>query len=185
MLAATVSGCGPVRTHGDGSYMSTYGYAFPPPGFLSFCSAEPEICSTEGTPEPVVLSDARRAELEQVNRRINRRIHERPDPSPDGAAADDWRLPQSEGDCEDFAIAKKKALLDRGWPAHSLLLTVGWLGDEGHTVLTVRTNEGDLILDNRSEAVLDWAQTPYRYFARQAAGEGSEWTRIADTPLPS
>lgn len=178
-LVATLSGCG-LMTQNQGTHMSTRGYAFPPPGFLSFCSAEPEICSTEGLPQLAMLTDARRAELERINQAINHRIRERPDEMTVGSISDDWQLPRTVGDCEDFAIAKKKALLEQGWPASSLLLTVGWLGDEGHTVLTVRTNEGDLILDNRTDTIQDWSQTPYRYFARQAPGAGSEWMRIAE-----
>lgn len=182
VLTTTLSGCGLMTMQKQAAYMSTRGYAFPPPGFLSFCSAEPEICSTEGVPQFAMLTEDRRAELERINRGINHRIRERPD-SPSGVAADDWRVPQSVGDCEDFAIAKKKALLDSGWPASSLLLTVGWLGDEGHTVLTVRTSEGDLILDNRTDAIQTWSETPYRYFARQAPGVGDQWMRIADGDL--
>ena len=83
-----------------------------------------------------------------------------------------------QGDCEDFAIMKKSELIKRGWPRSALLLTVGWLGMQGHTVLTVRTSEGDLILDNRTSAVRNWSQTSLRYFARQSQSNGRTWERI-------
>ena len=38
--------------------------------------------------------------------------------------------------------------------------------------------EGDLILDNRTSRIKDWSRTPYRYFARQAQGNGAKWQRI-------
>jgi predicted transglutaminase-like cysteine proteinase len=108
---------------------------------------------------------------------VNRRIAERSDLETTGKA-DDWRLPEDKGDCEDFAILKKRELVRRGWPSSVLLLTVARSGDEGHTVLTVRTNEGDLVLDNWTSAIKDWSRTPYRYFARQSQSNGKNWERI-------
>ncbi len=59
-----------------------------------------------------------------------------------------------------------------------LLLTVASYHGDGHSVLTVRTNEGDLVLDNLTNSVRDWSSTPYSYFARQAQGNGRHWERI-------
>ena len=87
-------------------------------------------------------------------------------------------MPRNKGDCEDFAILKKRELVRRGWPGSVLLITVARSGGEGHTVLTVRTNQGDLILDNRTSAIKDWSRTPYRYFARQSQANGKNWERI-------
>ncbi|MHC2540142.1 putative transglutaminase-like cysteine proteinase [Sinorhizobium meliloti] len=88
-------------------------------------------------------------------------------------------MPTAYGDCEDFAILKKRELLKRGWPASALLLTVARYRGEGHTVLTVRTSEGDLVLDNRTNSVRDWSRTPYNYFARQSQSNGKRWELIA------
>jgi predicted transglutaminase-like cysteine proteinase len=92
--------------------------------------------------------------------------------------ADEWDLPKDRSDCEDFAILKKSELIRLGWPRSALLLTVARRGGEGHTVLTVRTSEGDLVLDNRTLAIRDWSRTPYRYFARQSQSNGKLWERI-------
>ena len=73
---------------------------------------------------------------------VNTHIAERSDISMFGWD-DVWTLPSNQGDCEDFAIMKKEELIKRGWPASVLLLTVGRLKGQGHTVLTVRTS-GDL-----------------------------------------
>jgi predicted transglutaminase-like cysteine proteinase len=69
--------------------------------------------------------------------------------------------------------------MKRGWPSAALLLTVARMpmSHQGHVVLTVRTSEGDLILDNRSNTVKDWSKTSYRYYARQAQ-KASGWDRI-------
>lgn len=160
-----------------GTRMQLLGNAFAPPAFRAFCAREPRLCSTDGRQTVVALDERRFAELASVNRSVNRRIVERDDRITSGNA-DQWQLPDRYGDCEDFAILKKAELMKRGWPAAALLLTVARSSGEGHTVLTVRTTKGDLVLDNLSGAVRDWSRTPYRYFARQAQGDGRRWQRI-------
>ncbi|MEJ6781677.1 transglutaminase-like cysteine peptidase [Aminobacter sp. Piv2-1] len=160
-----------------GTSMETKGQAFAPPAFASFCGREPGLCSTSGGKKVVALKPGLSSELQQVTRAVNARIKERSDVE-NGGKEDDWRVPTAYGDCEDFAILKKRELIKRGWPASALLLTVARYRGQGHTVLTVRTSEGDLILDNLTSSVKDWSRTPYSYFARQAQGNGSRWERI-------
>lgn len=118
------------------------------------------------------------SELSQVNVAVNARIKEHSDRANVGKD-DDWRVPARYEDCEDYAIAKKRELLKCGWPASALLLTVARFPGGGHTVLTVRTSEGDLVLDNQTNAVRDWSRTtPYVYLARQSQLDGSRWELI-------
>jgi predicted transglutaminase-like cysteine proteinase len=177
LFAAALVATGYSEASETGTTMATRGYAFAPPAFKAFCAREPELCSTRGGAKLVKLTPARQEELSSVNGFVNRRIRERSDIQTAGQA-DDWRVPTREGDCEDFAILKKAELLKRGWPASALLLTVATLGGEGHTVLTVRTDKGDLVLDNRTSAIRDWSRTPYRYFARQSQSNSGKWMRI-------
>jgi len=167
--------CG--QTSSAGTVMQVTGQAFPPPAFKSFCALERALCSTRGSKKVVELTSARRLELSEVNSAVNHRIAERSDVATSGKA-DDWTVPSKQGDCEDFAILKKSELIKRGWPASALLLTVARSFGQGHTVLTVRTSEGDLVLDNRTSAVRDWSRTSYRYFARQSQSNGKTWERI-------
>lgn len=161
-----------------GTSMITKGGAFAPPAFYSFCSREPRLCSTSGGKKVVALQPKLHAELQQVNSSVNSRIKQRSDRATVGKD-DDWRLPTNGyGDCEDIAILKKHELLKRGWPASALLLTVARHRGDGHTVLTVRTSQGDLVLDNLTNSIRDWSSTPYNYFARQAQGNGKSWERI-------
>ncbi|MDX8498703.1 transglutaminase-like cysteine peptidase [Mesorhizobium sp. VK4C] len=160
-----------------GTTMETRGKGFAPPAFYSFCSRQPSLCSTAGGTKVVTLRSGLSAQLKQVNRSVNSRITELSDRAVVGKD-DDWRVPTVSGDCEDIAILKKLELMKRGWPASALLLTVASYHGEGHTVLTVRTNEGDLVLDNLTNSVRDWSSTPYSYFARQAQGNGRRWERI-------
>jgi predicted transglutaminase-like cysteine proteinase len=165
------------QASGAGTTMQTQGYAFAPPAFKAFCAKEKTLCDTKGRTKVVDLTGTRKAELARVNAAVNRRIAERSDVSTTGKA-DEWNLPKDQGDCEDFAILKKSELIKLGWPASALLLTVAHSGNEGHTVLTVRTSQGDLVLDNRTSAIRDWSLTPYRYFARQSQSNGKVWERI-------
>lgn len=161
------------------SVMKPLGYAFAPPGFYPFCEQQPGLCSTDGDLDAMTMTPARMAELKAVNRSVNHDFRQREDKA--GISGDRWGLPNAAGgDCEDLAIMKKAELLKRGWPASTLLLTVGTLNGAGHAVLTVRTSDGDLVLDNMNDAIKPWLRTPYKYFARQQpnAGGGAEWTRI-------
>lgn len=176
-LAMVATGCSETMQTTN-AMMVTKGYAFPPPAARAFCTSHPRLCSTDGQVKLVTLTPARKAELEAVNTSVNRRIEERSDLVTAGSV-DDWRVPTKQGDCEDIAILKKSELLKRAWPASALLLTVATLGGEGHTVLTVRTDKGDLILDNRGSVIRDWSRTSYHYFARQSQSASGKWVRIS------
>ena len=176
LIALLLSFAGPFAAQA-GTTMETKGKGFAPPAFYSFCSRQPGLCSTSGGKKVVALQPRLSSELNQVNRSVNSRITEISDRAAVGKD-DDWRLPTVSGDCEDIAILKKRELMKRGWPASVLLLTVASYHGEGHTVLTVRTSAGDLVLDNLTNSVRDWSSTPYSYFARQAQGNGRRWERI-------
>ena len=178
-VAAVVAlaGCSEtVHNSGNSAMMATAGSAFAPPAARTFCARQPRFCTPTGHVKQVKLSDRRAADLQAVNSSVNTRIRERNDSS--AGIGDDWRIAGKEGDCEDIAIRKKSELMKRGWPASALLLTVVTLGGAGHTVLTVRTDKGDMILDNRTGAVRNWSQTSYRYFARQSQSQRGKWVRI-------
>ncbi|HXV31120.1 MAG TPA: transglutaminase-like cysteine peptidase [Sinorhizobium sp.] len=160
-----------------GTIMRTAGEAFAPPAFAPFCARESRLCRTGGGKEMVALLPEKARQLKEVNSAVNARIKERSDLTTVGRD-DDWRVPTTYGDCEDFAILKKSELLKRGWPASALLLTVARYRGQGHTVLTVRTSEGDLVLDNLTNAIRDWSRTPYDYFARQSQRDGRRWELI-------
>ncbi len=65
-------------------------------------------------------------------------------------------------------LLKRRTLIEHGYPESTLLITVVRdENNEGHAVLTVRTDQGDFVLDNKRREVMRWADTPYTY--RQAA----------------
>jgi predicted transglutaminase-like cysteine proteinase len=51
----------------------------------------------------------------------------------------------------------------------------------GHAVLMVRTDRGDLILDNQDGMVRLWNETPYQFVKRQSQENAGAWVLIDDT----
>jgi predicted transglutaminase-like cysteine proteinase len=92
-----------------------------------------------------------------------------------------WAYPGKRGDCEDYVLLKRRDLIQKGWPTGALLITVVRKRDgEGHAVLTVVTDRGDLILDNLEPRVLVWDDTDYLYVKRQSELNSGQWTAIDD-----
>jgi predicted transglutaminase-like cysteine proteinase len=90
-----------------------------------------------------------------------------------------WAYPKAVGDCEDYALEKRRALMQRGISLANLLMTVVRKSDgEGHAVLTVRTDKGDFVLDNLNPKVLEWDRTDYRYLKRQSSENTGRWVSI-------
>src|SRR5690606_32640757 len=90
-----------------------------------------------------------------------------------------WDYPVDVGDCEDYVLEKRRLLHAAGIPLSNLLITVVRKPDrEGHAVLTVRTDHGDFILDNLTDAVLPWQETRYTFLKRQASTHTGRWVAI-------
>jgi predicted transglutaminase-like cysteine proteinase len=94
---------------------------------------------------------------------------------------DKWDYPSDgKGDCEDYALFKRKILIEEGFPRQALLITV--VKDEhneGHAVLTVKTN-GEFVLDNMNDEVKPWDHTGYRFVKRQSESDQNVWVQIGD-----
>ena len=92
-----------------------------------------------------------------------------------------WSYPEVVGDCEDYVLLKRALLIERGFSAADLLITVVRKPNgEGHAVLTLRTAEGDFVLDNLKDSVRSWTETPYTYLKRQASFHAGRWVDIED-----
>jgi predicted transglutaminase-like cysteine proteinase len=160
-------------------YMRVFGVAQPPYGFVQFCERMPAECA-QGVPEEQRFSATpeRLSELDALNRAVNREIAPATDMEIYGQA-EYWTIPTTRGDCEDYALLKRKRLIARGWPASALLMTV--VRDEkgeGHAVLTARTVQGDFILDNKVNEVKSWNRTRYEYVMRQSYLNPTIWMSL-------
>ena len=177
---ALASPLGPPREQDRGSpYMRVFSVTQPPYGFVAFCDRTPGECK-QGPLEEQRFSatPARLSELDSVNRTVNREIAPATDLEIYGVA-EYWTIPTVRGDCEDYALLKRKRLMERGWPASALLMTV--VRDEkgeGHAVLTARTAQGDFILDNKVEEVKVWHRTGYDFMMRQSYLNPSIWMSL-------
>lgn len=150
-------------------YMRVYGVAQPPYGFVQFCERMPSECKAGVIQEQrFETSSERMAELDKINRQVNREIAPATDMEIYGQT-EYWTIPTKRGDCEDYALLKRKRLIARGWPSSALLMTV--VRDEkgeGHAVLTARTTQGDFVLDNKVNEIKVWHRTGYKYVMRQS-----------------
>jgi predicted transglutaminase-like cysteine proteinase len=167
------------------AFMRVYGNAQPPYGFVRFCETTPRECVGETRQDLRFAADAMRlAELDDVNRMVNTTIEPLTDLELYGVT-EHWTLPVDKGDCEDYALLKRKMLIARGWPASALLLTV--VRDEkgdGHAVLTARTAQGDFILDNKIGEVRPWNKTPYEFVMRQSYLNPKVWVSLDPLQAP-
>ena len=50
----------------------------------------------------------------------------------------------------------------------------------GHAVLMVRTDRGDLVLDNQDGMIQLWSDTPYQFLKRQSQHHAGEWVNLND-----
>ena len=92
------------------------------------------------------------ADLTRINKWVNDTVQPMTDLEHWGVV-ERWSYPDDGyGDCEDYVLLKRRMLMQAGWPRQALLITVvrDKRGD-GHAVLTVKTDQGEFILDNQNE----------------------------------
>lgn len=166
-----------------GDAIARIGFGAPvvaPFAHVRFCLAHPGQCERRNVSlrKPVIrLTAERQAWLDSLNRRVNRTIRARPDPR--GPVNDQWSLAPAAGDCDDFAVTKRQALLAAGWPSSAALLVRAQLPNgQYHLVVMVRTDRGDLLLDNLTDKVQPWSRPLYRWVDLQSAQDPRIWRRV-------
>ena len=157
-----------------------------PIGWTDFCAQSPREC--EGRPleaRDVVLSQKAWKDLARTNKWVNDSIKPMTDMDHWGVV-ERWSYPDDGyGDCEDYALLKRRMLTEAGWPRAALLVTVvREKNGNGHAVLTVKTDKGEFILDNQEERILLWSETSYRYVKRQSQSDPNRWVALGD-PRPT
>ncbi len=161
--------------------MKTSGSTSQPIGHYDYCKQQEADCRlTTRNTSPVKLTRERWQEMVRINTHANQTIVPVTDQDYYGRE-ELWVMPEKYGDCEDYALVKRKRLMELGWPASSLLVTVvRQLSGDGHAVLTVRTDRADYILDNLNDEILAWSDTEYTYLKRQSAANSGKWEGILD-----
>jgi predicted transglutaminase-like cysteine proteinase len=162
-------------------FMPTGNLTSQPIGHYEFCLKLPAECQ-EYTPKeaPIELTRQLWAEIIAINNDVNTRIQPKTDMEMWGKE-EVWSYPVRYGDCEDYALEKRRELMQTGVPAGDVLMTVvRQQNGDGHAVLTVHTSMGDYILDNLEPRVLAWTDTKYQYLKRQSETDSGEWVSIRD-----
>lgn len=151
-----------------------------PYGYIGFCVRNPDECGG-GTDAPTdaALTAESWAELNKVNNYVNEATPQISDYALYDRA-EWWAYPDANGgDCEDFALMKRKLLIERGWAAENLLIAVvrEWNGD-GHAVLVVKTDRGEFVLDNKNWEIVAWSDAPYQWIKRQSRERPYIWVNL-------
>ncbi|TPW31237.1 transglutaminase-like cysteine peptidase [Pararhizobium mangrovi] len=164
------------------AFMTETGPTSPPIGHYEFCEREPASCAAHtANAASLTLTRERWHMLLKVNHAVNTEIMPETDEAAYGME-EYWTYPDhGVGDCEDYALLKRKRLKAEGFPASVLLLTVVRRPNgEGHAVLTVHTDRGDFVLDNMHDRVLLWSETDYTYLKRQSSLDAKRWEKISN-----
>lgn len=152
-----------------------------PEGFSSACQRYGWLCSAKAGQK---FTDEQALDLlNKVNRKVNSAIKPVDDAIVYGRS-NYWSLPKDgRGDCEDYAMAKTKALLDAGFPSNKMSVSVVLdRSGNNHAVLLVRLSDGEYVLDNMSGSIKPWNRTGYTYLARQKYGNKSAWEVVLAGP---
>ncbi len=166
----------------DQRYIDVVSETRAPIGWTEFCAANAAECATiPSAPRDIVLSATAFDDLARINRYVNSAVKPMTDIDHWGTI-EKWSYPDDGyGDCEDYALLKRRLLLRAGWPREALLLTVVRdRKDEGHAVLTVKTDRGEFILDNQVDEIVPWYETGYRFMKRQSQGNPNVWVSLRD-----
>jgi predicted transglutaminase-like cysteine proteinase len=153
-------------------------------GFVKFCARNPADCrDTEPGTRRVPMSGERWRIVHQLNSYVNGKIS--PVSDADLYGEDEyWTYPAEAGDCEDYVLIKKRYLEELGFARSALLITVVLdEKNEGHAVLTLRTDEGDFVLDNRRNEIRRWSDLDYVFLKRQSERHPREWVSLSGEGL--
>jgi predicted transglutaminase-like cysteine proteinase len=177
-----VAQAGSVAVTMQASYAAVGEQTTIPFGWLDFCQRYKGECDdAPAAPVDINLSAKALTEIERINKWVNSSIEPVSDMDHWGVA-DKWDYPtDNKGDCEDYALLKRRLLLALGFPRQALLMTV--VKDEhneGHAILTLKTNRGEFVLDNLHSEIKPWNETGYRFVKRQSQDDQNVWVRVGD-----
>jgi predicted transglutaminase-like cysteine proteinase len=152
-----------------------------PIGHYEFCRLYKDECNVRSRDSgPARVTDHGWKIVSEINASVNAAITPATDREIFGRE-EVWSYPVDAGDCEDFVLLKRRKLIEAGFSEASLLITVVRKPDgEGHAILTLRSSQGDFILDNLFDEVKPWYDTPYTFLKRQASFDAGRWVTIED-----
>lgn len=146
------------------------------PQYDEYCQRNPSSCQQhEISHDRIILNKKNKEKIDAVNKLVNRSVKMMNDI--DVYKTDEyWTIAGKKGDCEDIALLKQRMLELEGFAKSNLILSIVHdENDKGHTILTVRTNKGDYILDNKTNNIVLWSKKPYTYLMSQSPDNRNTW----------
>lgn len=149
-------------------------------------AAPPIGAADQDTAATIRLTPTTWAQINKINRKVNRAITSRTDLEIYGQG-EVWATPLADaqrfGDCEDFVLEKRRALIAAGFPRKALSIAVVLTPrNERHAVLLLNGEAGEYVLDNLNAWVTPWDKTQYRWRERQVAGSANHWAGVQPAP---
>lgn len=152
--------------------------AFPAPtGAKSICQTYSWACAASKGQD---LGASKEFQLvKAVNRKVNAAVNEVTDQRQYNTV-EKWALPtRLGGDCEDFALLKKRELVRMGVDPRKLMIaTVLDRKRNSHAVLVFRSAQGDVILDNLTNSIRSWKDTRYVFLRMQNPSQPNKWVAV-------
>ena len=152
-----------------------------PAGYVSFCLRFADQCAAPapGASATITLTPALWGTLGQVNASVNEDILPMDDQTHFGRA-EYWTIPtDGYGNCHDYALTKRKQLIDAGLPQAALRISIVITPrNERHAILTAVTDRGDYVLDNLTDEIRPWDATGYVWIERQDPNRQFGWVSL-------
>jgi predicted transglutaminase-like cysteine proteinase len=150
-----------------------------PYGHMVYCQQYAKNCAARPVSQPASMTRANWNAVQRINASVNAAITPRSDMEMHGQP-DVWSYATSHGDCEDYALHKRRQLIAQGFHPSTVLLTMVRLRNgEAHIVVTLRTADGDFVLDNMRQEILAWNQTGYRFLKAQSPSHAGVWRTVS------
>jgi predicted transglutaminase-like cysteine proteinase len=149
----------------------------PPLAYVEFCDANPGHCDMTGS-STVELTPEVENLLSRVTRDVNAAFRCVPDWVVHGVE-EKWSYPRrGVADCEDFALEKRRRLVELGLPRAALTIAIAYHRRtmSPHALLLVETHAGTYVLDNLMDEVLLWSEAAYNFEARERTD--GQWERF-------
>lgn len=142
-----------------------------PQGFRMMCLDHPAECRGGGA-SSVAYTPRLSALLDEVNRTVNAAIK-----PVRNEMIDVWSINAKQGDCEEYVIAKRRALIRAGVPASALSFVYALRSGGGHAILAINTDAGSFVLDNMSSRIKPLRRTGYRLVS-MSGPDPKVWHRV-------
>lgn len=164
----------PLKKSTESAFMQEGARTVAPFAHVRFCVASPDECAQGSGPDSVELTKAKLDLLKSVNSRVNNSIEPY---MPEGMET--WQVNPDRGNCHDYAVTKRHELIRAGWPSSSLRLSIAYTaGGIGHLVVIVRTSEGDLVLDNLTNRIVNWRKSGLRFVSMDGGDQPRVWYAV-------